>query len=355
MIRSLDITGFRAFERLTMRGLERVNLLVGKNNCGKTSVLEAIQFLASQGDPYTLWEAMFRRGEQITDPEAERGYGGQADISHLFHGHVLDIGRSFEIWQRNGGEPESVTASVGEPNPEELGQAELFDDPDGPTTGLHLALKWRCGDDRAGQTIPLRRTGSHVAEDYALAARSFRRQFRGAAERRPVRFVTTASLGKGQAAAMWNQIAATEYEEKVLAALQVVEPRIERIVALPGVPSTYRDGADRGGFVVRIAEVGPRVPIGSMGDGIWRMLGLSMSLATARGGLLLVDEIDTGLHYTVMRDMWRLVLETANRLNLQVFATTHSLDCWLSLADVINGEPDLKRQVAVHRIESERG
>ena len=62
---------------------------------------------------------------------------------------------------------------------------------------------------------------------------------------------------------------------------------------------------DRGGVFIKLSKTGNRIPIGSMGDGMWRMLGLALALANAKGGVLLVDEIDTGLHYSVMADMWR--------------------------------------------------
>ena len=361
MIRSLDITGFRAFERLTMRGLERVNLLVGKNNSGKTSVLEAIQFLASQGDPSALYETMSRRGEQVMDPRGDREYGPQADVSHLFHGHRLEPGREFRIEQRNGGEPSTATVRVivlEDPADDEP-QAKLFKtrrdyESAELASGLALRFHWSGDGEEDSLPIPLLRTPSHVLEEYGLPP--LRQRFRRSADRPPVQFITTAALTRTQAAFMWDGVAATPDELRTVAALKIIEEDVRQLRALvnPG-RSFYRVGGDdRGGFVVNVRGVEPRVPIGSMGDGIWRMLGLALSLATARGGLLLVDEIDTGLHYTVMRDMWRLVLETANRLNLQVFATTHSLDCWLSLADVIEDAEDYKRRVAVHRIEAGR-
>lgn len=54
---------------------------------------------------------------------------------------------------------------------------------------------------------------------------------------------------------------------------------------------------------------------------------LAMSAVNVENGFLLIDEIDTGLYYEVQADMWRLILETAQRLDVQVFATTHSWDC----------------------------
>ena len=87
---------------------------------------------------------------------------------------------------------------------------------------------------------------------------------------------------------------------------------------------------------------------------MWRMLGLALALANAKGGVLLVDEIDTGLHYSIMGDMWRMVGKLAATLDVQVFATTHSRDCYQGLATIVEaGSPSF--QVTIQRIEPSRG
>jgi len=92
-----------------------------------------------------------------------------------------------------------------------------------------------------------------------------------------------------------------------------------------------------GGLLVLTRDAQRPMPIGSLGDGMWRMFCIAVGLVRSRGGVLLVDEIETGLHYSAMEAMWRLVLQTAERLNVQVFATTHSSDCVNSLAGVCRG------------------
>ena len=51
-----------------------------------------------------------------------------------------------------------------------------------------------------------------------------------------------------------------------------------------------------------------------------------LSLVNARGGVLLIDEFENGLHYSVQLDAWRMIFNLAQSLNVQVFATTHSWD-----------------------------
>ena len=86
---------------------------------------------------------------------------------------------------------------------------------------------------------------------------------------------------------------------------------------------------------------------------MWRMLGLALALANVKGGVLLVDEIDTGLHYSVMADMWRMVSERAAALKVQVFATTHSRDCYESLAAVVQSDSP-SPEITIQRIDPSR-
>lgn len=52
-----------------------------------------------------------------------------------------------------------------------------------------------------------------------------------------------------------------------------------------------------------------------------------LAAATVPGGLVLVDEIENGLHHSVLPDVWRVVGKTAEAFDVQVFATTHSFEC----------------------------
>jgi len=57
-----------------------------------------------------------------------------------------------------------------------------------------------------------------------------------------------------------------------------------------------------------------------------RLFGIILSLVNAKEGLLLIDEFENGMHYTVQADAWRAIFQLAERLDIQVFATSHSWD-----------------------------
>src|SRR5438045_2113512 len=68
-------------------------------------------------------------------------------------------------------------------------------------------------------------------------------------------------------------------------------------------------------------------PLYSLGNGMLRTLGISLALVSVKDGILLIDEFENGLYYSVQPDLWQLIFQVARCLNVQVFATTHSWDC----------------------------
>ncbi len=165
----------------------------------------------------------------------------------------------------------------------------------------------------------------------------------------PVQFVSTAGIPARDLSGLWDEVQLGGDETLVVDMLKAVDPSIEDVRSL----ASSATGGPREGFVVRCANESRRLPLGSMGDGVWRMLTLAVVLARCKGGMLLVDEIDTGLHHTVMSDMWRLVYEAAKRLDIQVFATTQSEDCVYSLASICRDD-EAASDVTIQRIEPER-
>jgi AAA15 family ATPase/GTPase len=79
--------------------------------------------------------------------------------------------------------------------------------------------------------------------------------------------------------------------------------------------------------IIRMSGIDEPIPLRSLGDGMQRVLGIILALVNAKDGMLLIDEFENGLHYSVQPDIWRLLFKVAHRLNVQVFATTHSWDC----------------------------
>ena len=137
-------------------------------------------------------------------------------------------------------------------------------------------------------------------------------------------------IGNPKMARFWDGIALTDYEERAVQALQLIYGSdIERI-AFIGFETRHRRRA-----IVKMRGQRTPVPLRSMGDGAIRMFGVAIALANSEDGFLLIDEAENGIHHSVQHDYWRMVLETAEKYNVQVLATTHSWDCVRGFAHAV--------------------
>ncbi len=347
MIRDLSIDGFRRFQHFEMHDLGCVNLLVGTNNSGKTSALEAIQILTT-GQPRTVWSALSRRGERLPN-ESEQGRTPEVDLCHLFHGHALRAGSQFRLNGSSDSTRGSLTATVLERFDGEGKQADLFEVGEAEYVGPYdLTLKGE-GFATTDEAFPISRRGG-------LSYDALRKLDRPLEKEAPSTwFITTASMSPDRVVSLYEDIVLRPEEDLVVQALQTVEPTIERIATTRDGPRYNRGySGERGGVVVKCRGTDERIPIGSLGDGTWRILGMALALVNAEHGVLLIDEIDTGLHFSVMSDMWKLVRETAARLDVQVFATTHSRDAVESLAAISRPDVGDGSDVTIQRLEPDK-
>ena len=84
-----------------------------------------------------------------------------------------------------------------------------------------------------------------------------------------------------------------------------------------------------------------------------RALGISLALVNVKDGILLIDEFENGLYYSVQPDLWQFIFRVARRLNVQVFATTHSWDCIEGFQKA--AQEDNQEEGLLIRLESKKG
>ncbi len=326
MLQALNLRQYRGFASYQLADLARVNLLVGGNNAGKTSILEGLELLLSGGNPSALIESAKRRGE------FSAGSASQVDLSHVFYGHECTPGAFFEL---AAADKSSLTGKILLPDDDlkswKTMQERLWaHDPDKEIEaafGLCLGM-----DSQRPAMLPLKENGALI---YGYWMRS---QTNGHV-RSAVHFLNL-NLSSMQSA--WNAVLAKKGEAELVEAMRILIPEIGSIQFLVG--------GHRENILVGEEGVQVRVPMGSYGDGVQRLLAISLALVGTKNGCILIDEIDTGLHWTVMQDVWRLVVETAQRYGVQVFATTHSYDCIRGLGSLIQSRPDLSESVAIQKV-----
>lgn len=327
---SLYIKNFKNFRELTIDKLAKVNLIVGKNSVGKSTLLEAISVYLAKGNEEWLKELLDRRGETLNFrlPSENREEVNSRHYCSLFTGYKEDCSKAFYILiGKSSADEDSVKIS------QVFISKEMERDDNGTmwvrrNAFSHEELKetesdWNVSGKGLlvvagkGQTvIPFDRAGT-------LSRREGKMKFQ---------YVRTIDFNADNNASLFDNVSLSPEEKYIIQALQIINPKITRINFLNNDNS--RMGRKERVPVVTLQGDGNKYLLSSMGDGINRILTIILAMLNCKGGALLLDEFETGLHYSVQDELWKIIFMLADELDIQVFATSHSNDCVHSFARV---------------------
>jgi hypothetical protein len=296
------VKNFRCFSGLKLGPLARVNLIAGKNNTGKTALLEAIHIHSYPQNPQFPFDIHSRRGmaeERPYDEEMARWlfYHGHAEQGlQLISQSEQGVTRSLQIWVLD-----LATALQRFPQIEPIVSQPFFRG--------------------AASPFIIMRTEENGKEDFAVGARTQFGHSRTGREtpgdERSVYLGSAPQAGESDLEA-FSEVESANRQEEVVANLRIIEPRLRRLalLLLGGKPVIHGD--------VGLSRL---VPIPLMGEGMRRLLSIVLAIVTAPGGRVLIDEIENGLHHSVQKKVWQVIAQAARQADVQVFATTHSWEC----------------------------
>ena len=326
VLRDFEANNFRTFSSLRVPRLGRVNLIVGRNNTGKTMLLEALRLFQTRGDANEIVALLAERDEyRRTAPQRdirreEPIEEARLDLGALFHGRPAELNGAVCRLGPSGEPDQTLTLSIRPAritrDDDGLRQVSLFDeDSDSAEVGGgevfdRLALVTEVGSERR----------SVIDLELPFTRRRIGRPRIGEAERRPP-FVAARGADSAIVTSWWDALALTDGEERVIECLKLISD-IERVALVEGASPRTRTP------IVKFKGTAAPEPMRSLGDGFGRLFWVALALENARASkLLLIDELDNGIHYSVLPDLWRFVTRAAIASNVQVFATTHSWDC----------------------------
>ena len=321
MIETLEIENYRGLRRLRVANFARLNLFAGRNNSGKTSLLEAIFLLAAGGDPAiplnsnvvrlsepevasnprsfreTIWKPLFYRLDTSTPIEIK-----------AFHRRLGSISLQLSL---------ETAKRIQLPFPEAGSR-------DSEVPSEQMLLCYRQGELQKESSCALGTSGAELTHHGTTPPF-------GA-------IIVLSHNGSIQGdAVQLGELRKQKRGDLICKALRVIEPRLQSIEdnSASGTPMIWGD--------VGLDEL---VPLPAMGDGMSRLARIVLGIARSAGGVALVDEIENGFHHAVLPDVWRVIGESADLFDTQVFATTHSFEC-VQAADAA-----LEDQLTFHRLEA---
>lgn len=292
MLTSLQLSNFRGFEQLELKRLNRVNLIVGDNNTGKTSILEALYLLLGSGQQLQDFASSFR----ATENEGKSGSGTTADSVErfwlwLFKDHIP----SNEF---------SVSCALEDNHELKIS----FDGPGGKT--------WRGFFVRS-----YKHQGNYIAELRENEIGFVRDVNSGILPLRVSRLSVRPS-NPVEDAARFNQVVnQANGEETAESYMRNVEKRLKKL--------RYRKLRPQSDAVIyaELAGLPEFIPSTQLGQAFTRILHIYCEVMIEKAGVLLADEIENGIYFGNLTPFWSALLDLIQEQKAQLFTTTHSFEC----------------------------
>ncbi|MCQ2295839.1 MAG: AAA family ATPase [Bacteroidales bacterium] len=314
----ISIENFRGIRTCNIKDLGLVNVFFGKNNCGKSSLLEAIFLMTGPSNP-TL-PILVNNLRQLVSFREE-------DILTDFYG--LNSENIIRI-QGDGQNKRDVCVTMIKSHTSQviLDQlSQINSEQSGKRYGLKL--EYRVGESEHlyhTELIidPKEETSAHAKTDKAYN------------ETLHAEYIPSGNVML-HADEKLAQIIVDKRESEIVEALKLVEPRIKDIVLI-----NKKIMVDIG--------LESRLPINVLGDGVRKVLSILLAIHSAKGGSLMIDEIDNGLHYSIMPALWNVILHSCKTQDTQLFVSTHSADFVEALVDVMSQEGLADTNVSAYKL-----
>jgi len=309
MLQSFRAQNFKCFADLTISKLEPVNLITGLNNTGKTALLEALFLHAGYFNPTLSTVINVFRGIDLFKPDPEFLWGWHFyghDLSsriHLTACHKDERPRHLRIYLRTspvstGRERRSRRGRLPSTAPS-LTSADI---------GRELRYEYTAANGKVYKnTVTLRQDGKP-----ALARAPFPSQDNAS-------FLAARTVTHNEDARFFDQLNLTRRQDEILRFARFFDPRLKGL-SLSAAWGPLTLVADMDGQT-------QLMPIPFAGEGLTRFLSMLLHILQIPKGLLLIDEVENGIHHTVLPKVWQALAETAKAAGVQIIATTHSQEC----------------------------
>jgi ABC-type lipoprotein export system ATPase subunit len=342
--KKLQSEKFRLFNALKLEHLGRVNLIVGRNNAGKTCLLEALYLYAKNAAPQSVYQVISERGENWNHVRLQADPLGseeaESPLRYLFYDYQFpEVGHpGIEIG------PLNATADRLRLNTAAYELIQTFDGqrltrvdeqqvPNNPLAVVEEVIE------KNNEAIPLLRLNGESV-------------FRPAKLDQPklnVQMVSTKPVHPKTLAQWWDKMnVQPALRKEIFRGLQLIDENICEVVLVGYLEEPNK--FDNMMPILIFNNSDKKLPITNLGEGLSRLFYLLLALVNAPEGLLLIDEFENGLHYAVQPQVWELIFNFAKENDIQVFATTHSWDCVRAFHSVWETQ---KEQGSFYRLDNE--
>ncbi len=343
-LENFTIHQFRGLRDLELKNLGQINLLVGVNNCGKTSVLEALSIYCNpfditewlniiyqrQGKSFILesLEWLFPKFENVRNNQLEKNEilissDGNFDIEKL--SMTYEELEEISISDKDQGERQNLEHILDRIVKEYIVSEE------NTIKGLKIRIKYI---DKKGKEY--QEAFSFWEKNNKISRFNQRKNIKI-----PISIVTGSSHRSTKEFRLLSDATFDNFKPNLIELLQYMDSDIVDLDILLSPITTFSSF----NIYLKYQKLG-LVPIDVFGDGVRRLLYIALQLIEVQGGILLIDELESTIHTEALQRSFRWIVKWCKKMNVQLFATTHSLEA----IDTLVASTELEDDLVLYRL-----
>lgn len=340
MIKSLKIKNFKQFKNFEINDLSLVNLISGKNNVGKSSLLEAIFLLIDHSDPAVFVKLnSFRKSISLSSIAIWENLFYNFNSDNPINISVIDDNNKYKILYSK----DNTYVPINNHNVDE----SMFNRfKNSAKTNYSLKYKFNWND--------YTETNNIIVSNDGFLTNIKTSEIDNEVKNICLVYMANYDTARGDEVILdWiGEIEKNNLKREVIDFLNIIEPNIIDLMIITD------DGNPR--LYVKIKNEN-LFPIEFMGDGIRKLLHLYLAIRVKKYNIVLIDEIENGLHYSMYEVLWKYIYKLAKARNCQIIATTHSYENIVAFQSVLSDKEDMayyrlgknENMIEAHRFSSE--
>ena len=324
--KNIEIWNFRGIDHLEIDDFSRVNVFLGQNSSGKSSVLECLLLMMGMSNPDL---------PQTINSIRSRSFCSFADLGYLFHNYDLKVKPEIaaELFDATKRHLSLDLTYVFDENSQEGSQNGQIPTSDTKTflNTLKMLFDVEAGQQKNSYECSLTVNQQGLISNKKLAE--------GYLEKNSVAFLSS-DLSAGNPANDLVELAKRRLKDTVTERLKHFDSRITTLEILNNVAYIGLEGIDQ------------LLTVNMQGDGLRRYLNVVAASANPMNNILLIDEIENGLHYSAYKKLWEAIFALATTTNKQVFVTTHSKETLYYLNEMLQEKTNYQQDFRLYTIEN---
>ena len=293
-INEIIINNFKCFIKFELNQLSRVNLIGGQNNVGKTALLEAIELLANSNKSFDLLSQTHKMLKRRQIDEAQKFV-------------ELDF-------MNDDSQCMTIKSAIKECGIKYTDEANLEDTPndlpeemEGDLSDLYL-------------TFSVDTDKRNISTERLMSTKTFL-MFTGQAKAKKsnAHFITSSKMDEKNISILYGTLVDLNKESFLNASISSFDSNL----------LSLKQKATSNRIILKVQVKDKKYPVllSSLGDGINRYIAILCAIWASENGILLIDEIENGIHYSNYSKLWELIFSVSKEANCQLFVTSHSKEC----------------------------